>query len=69
MSNIAACLRNPAARPQGRDTLWRCENCNSFIAIHSEMMVDEALCPACTNVLLKYYGPCDGVFLHPFADA
>jgi len=55
--------------PEMRDTLWRCENCNPFIAIHAAMMVDEALCPVCVSVLLKYIGSCDGVFLYLFADA
>jgi len=52
-----------------RDTLWRCENCNSFIAINAAIVVDEAPCPVYVNVLLKYRGSCDGVFLYPFADA
>jgi hypothetical protein len=40
-----------------------------LIAIHAAM-VDEALCPVCVSVLLKYFDSCDGAFLlDPFADA
>jgi len=35
--------------------MWGGESCNSFIAIHAEMMVDDALCPVRADALLKYY--------------
>ena len=50
-------------------TLWRCDQCNSFVSIHSAQLVDEALCPACGDELLEFCGTVGSILGVQFADA
>jgi hypothetical protein len=69
MSNINTNLRFSVVRPQMYGTFWHCENCNSFITIHSEKILDQALCPNCTDVLLELVESATTPWGQPFADA
>ena len=55
--------------PQQHATLWRCDQCNSFVSIHSVFVLDEALCPACGFVQLELCGTFDNTLGLAFADA
>jgi len=50
-------------------TLWRCENCKSFIAIHSQHSVSEPVCPVCLASNIELCGPLPAVLGLAFADA
>lgn len=50
-------------------TLWRCEGCKSFIAIHSQHPVAEPVCPVCLDSNLELCGPLPAVLGLEFADA
>ena len=50
-------------------TLWRCERCSSFIAIHSQYPVVRPLCPICVEGAVEFCGPLPGILGLPFADA
>jgi uncharacterized paraquat-inducible protein A len=54
---------------QQRATLWRCEQCDSLISIHSAFILDEAWCPACGTVQLVLCGTFDNILWSQFADA
>jgi hypothetical protein len=49
-------------------TLWRCERCNSFIAIHSQYTVARPVCPVCLDSI-DFCGPLPAVLGLEFADA
>lgn len=50
-------------------TLWRCEKCKSFIAIHSQYPVSEPVCPVCLDSNIEFCGPLPAVLGLEFADA
>lgn len=50
-------------------TLWRCERCKSFIAIHSQYPVAEPVCPVCLDSNIEFCGPLPAVLGLEFADA
>jgi hypothetical protein len=50
-------------------TLWRCGKCNSFIAIHSQYPVLQAICPICIDGTIEFCGPLPAILELPFADA
>ena len=50
-------------------TLWRCEKCSSFIAIHSQYPVVQPLCPMCLDGTIEFCGPLPGILGLQFADA
>jgi hypothetical protein len=50
-------------------TLWRCEKCNSFIAIHSQYPVVQPLCPMCLDGSIEFCGPLPGILGLQLADA
>jgi uncharacterized paraquat-inducible protein A len=58
-----------ATAPQLHATLWRCDRCNSFVAIHSVQVLDEALCPACGTIPLQLCGTFNSILGLQFADA
>jgi uncharacterized paraquat-inducible protein A len=55
--------------PPQHATLWRCEQCDSFISIHSVFIIDQAMCPACGTVQLKLCGTFDNILGSEIADA
>jgi ABC-type ATPase with predicted acetyltransferase domain len=50
-------------------TLWRCEKCNSFIAIHSQHPVLQPICPICIEGTIEFCGPLPAILELHFADA
>jgi hypothetical protein len=50
-------------------TLWRCEKCKSFIAIHSKYPVAEPVCPVCIDSNIELCGPLPAVLQLEMADA
>jgi hypothetical protein len=50
-------------------TLWRCEKCESFIAIHSQYPVTQPVCPVCLDPNVEFCGPLPAIFELEFADA
>ena len=54
---------------QQHATLWRCDQCNAFISIHSVFILDEALCPVCGTVQLELCGTFENILGLPLADA
>jgi hypothetical protein len=50
-------------------TLWRCERCKSFIAIHSQYPVTEPVCPVCIDSNIELCGPLPSVLQLEMADA
>ena len=50
-------------------TLWRCERCSSFIAIHSNHAVLQPVCPVCIEGTIEFCGPLPGALRLQFADA
>jgi len=55
MKSVTACS-DIAATLEMQATLWRCERCNSFIAIHSLQPVVLPTCPMCIDSMIEYYG-------------
>jgi uncharacterized paraquat-inducible protein A len=49
--------------------LWRCDKCDSYIAIHSPQMVETAICPLCGDVPLGFCGSFQNILGLQFADA
>ena len=60
---------NSAPVPQQHATLWYCDQCESFVSIHSVFIVDEASCPACGTGHLELRGTFDSILEPRFADA
>ncbi len=50
-------------------TLWRCDSCKSFIAIHSQYPVLRPICPMCIDSAIEFCGPLPGILALQFADA
>jgi ABC-type ATPase with predicted acetyltransferase domain len=50
-------------------TLWRCEKCSSFIAIHSQHPVLQPICPICIDGTIEFCGPLPAILELQFADA
>jgi hypothetical protein len=61
--------RTTAPQMQVDATLWRCDQCNSFVSIHSAQYVDQAFCPTCGNVPLEFCGSFASILGIDFADA
>jgi uncharacterized paraquat-inducible protein A len=55
--------------PQLPTTLWHCDQCDAFISIHSVQVLDQACCPACSDVLLEFCGTIGSIPGIQFADA
>jgi len=68
MLDVEVANQHPMVSPL-HASLWRCESCNSFIAIHSPQTVEQALCPACTEVSLEFCGSFDSILGIRVADA
>jgi len=61
---------NDVGEPPRHATLWRCDRCNSFVTIHSGLLIrTEVLCPACGEALLEFCGRFTTVPGLSFADA
>lgn len=70
MLNMGNMSQRTTSRHTDMDaTLWRCDQCNSFISIHSAQVVDEAFCPSCRDVPLEFCGAFGSVLGIQFADA
>ena len=67
--NTVSSYSKSAATVQLQATLWRCEKCNSFIAIHSQYPVVQTLCPMCVDGTIEFCGPLPGILGLQFADA
>jgi hypothetical protein len=67
--NSVAGLSKSVSTVELRATLWRCERCNSFIAIHSQYPVLQPLCPICIDGTIEFCGPLPGILGLHFADA
>jgi hypothetical protein len=50
-------------------SLWRCETCNSFVAIHSAQTIHQSFCPICRDSLLENCGGFDSILGIQLADA
>ena len=50
-------------------TLWRCDRCDSFIAIHSRHAVALPVCPTCNASTLEFCGPMPSILRLLVADA
>lgn len=50
-------------------SLWRCERCNSFIAIHSRNNVVLPICPMCVDSTIEYCGTLPRILGLQVADA
>jgi rubrerythrin len=61
--------RTTAPKMQMDATLWRCNQCNSFVSIHSPLKVDDACCPACGDTSMEFCGAFASVLGIQFADA
>lgn len=61
--------RATANQMQMDATLWRCNQCNSFVSIHSALKVDDAFCPACADASMEFCGTFASVLGIQFADA
>jgi ABC-type ATPase with predicted acetyltransferase domain len=42
-------------------TLWQCQQCGSFVSIHSPIPVLNPECPACAMNLLNFCGTFDSI--------
>jgi len=62
-------LSKSASNEEPHATLWRCERCNSFIAIHSQHPVLQSLCPICIDGTIEYCEPLPGILGLQLADA
>jgi uncharacterized paraquat-inducible protein A len=70
MLNMGIMNRQSAAPKMQMDaTLWRCDQCNSFISIHSAQFVNEAFCPTCGDAPLEFCGSFGSILGIQFADA
>jgi len=49
-------------------TLWRCEQCNSFVSIHSALKVNDAFCPTCGEPSMEFCGSVASVLGIRFAE-
>lgn len=58
-----------AARLELEATLWRCERCGSFIAIHSRQEVVLPICPMCVDTAIEFCGPLPSILGFQVADA
>ena len=58
-----------ALTPPLQATLWRCEQCKAFIAIHSGQPVVEPVCPMCGDAPIELCGPLPTVLGLQFANA
>lgn len=68
MKSATACS-DIAATLELQATLWRCERCNSFIAIHSLQPVVLPTCPLCVDSVIEYYGTLPPILGAHVADA
>lgn len=50
-------------------TLWHCERCSSFIAIHSRQSVVLPTCPICVDSVIEFYGTLPRILGLQVADA
>ena len=50
-------------------TLWHCERCSSFIAIHTRSQVVLPICPICVDSTIEFYGPLPQILRLQVADA
>jgi hypothetical protein len=55
--------------PPLQATLWRCEACQAFIAIHCGRPVVEPFCPICGGTPIELCGPLPSVLALQFANA
>jgi hypothetical protein len=56
-------------RPDLNCTVWHCYRCGSFVSVHSNKVVNEALCPLCFDIELEFCGSFASIIGQPFADA
>jgi hypothetical protein len=61
--------RKNASTEDLQATLWRCQKCNSFIAIHSQYPVLQPVCPVCIEGPIEFCGPLPAILGLQFADA
>lgn len=54
MLNVAV-TGGPVALREDTATLWHCSQCQTFIAIRSVYVPDEAFCPICLEVPLDFF--------------
>jgi hypothetical protein len=48
---ITGSFSHTVPTPTMRGTLWHCEQCGSFISIHSARVVEDLSCPVCLSEL------------------
>ena len=58
---IVGTLDYSVARANIAGTLWRCEECDSFVSIHCTKPVNEPMCPTCAECLLDFCGTFDSI--------
>jgi hypothetical protein len=59
----------PTARPDLNGTLWLCDQCGSFISIHSSRVLGELPRPVCGDEMLEFCVAFDSGLGHVFGDA
>ena len=60
--------RTTSPQKQMDATLWHCDQCNSFVSIHSALKVDDAFCPACGETSMEFCGSFASVLGIQFAE-